>query len=60
MGDQIELTDVAGPWACSNPGQQKGTYKWKANSAALTFSKVADTCDDRPKTLVSTAWKPQK
>jgi hypothetical protein len=56
-GGQIELTDVKGPWACTNAGQQTGTYDWKFDSSALTFSKVADSCDDRSGTLLPAAWK---
>jgi hypothetical protein len=57
---RIELTDVKGPWACTGPGQQKGTYDWKFDGTALSFSKVADSCDDRTKSLIPTAWKLQK
>ena len=59
-GGQIELTDVKGAWACTNPGQQTGSYNWKLNGTALTFSKVTDGCDERSKTLVPVAWKAQK
>jgi len=57
---RIELTDVKGPWACTGAGQQKGTYDWKFDGTVLSFSKVADSCDDRTKSLVPTAWKLQK
>ena len=57
---RIELTDVKGPWACTDSGQQKGTYDWKFDGTALTFSKVTDGCDDRAKSLVPAAWKRQK
>jgi|HubBroStandDraft_5_1064220.scaffolds.fasta_scaffold289054_2 hypothetical protein len=57
---RIELTDVKGPWACTDSGQQKGTYDWKFDGTALTFSKVTDSCDDRAKSLVPAAWKRQK
>jgi hypothetical protein len=59
-GGQVELTDVTGPWACTNAGQQTGTYDWKLDSSALTFSKVADSCDERSGTLVPAAWKRRK
>jgi hypothetical protein len=59
-GGQIELTDVKGPWACTTAGQQKGTYNWKLDNTVITFSKVADSCDDRSGTLVSASWKLQR
>jgi hypothetical protein len=55
---RIELSDVKGPWTCT--GHLKGTYDWKYDGAALTFSKVEDDCIDRTKSLVSAAWKLQK
>jgi hypothetical protein len=57
---RIELTDLKGPWACTSPGQQKGTYNWKLDGDALTFSKVADACDDRAQTLIGVNWKRRK
>ena len=57
---RVELTDVKGPWACKGSGQQKGTYVWSFNGTALTFIKVADTCDERFKTLVPASWQLQK
>jgi hypothetical protein len=57
---RVELTDVKGPWACTGPGQQKGTYVWTFNGTALTFIKVADSCDERFKTLVPASWQLQK
>ena len=60
QGGRIELTDVKGPWACTNPGQQTGTYNWKFDGATLTFSKISDSCDDRSATLVPATWKRQK
>ena len=60
QGGRIELTDVKGPWACTNPGQQTGTYNWKFDGATLTFSKISDSCDDRSASLVPAAWKRQK
>ena len=52
----VELTDVKGPWACKGAGQQKGTYAWTFNGTTLTFIKMADSCDERSKTLVSATW----
>jgi hypothetical protein len=57
---RVELTDVKGPWACTGTGQQKGTYVWSFNGTALTFIKVADSCDERSKTLVPASWQLQK
>ena len=56
----VELTDVKGPWACKGAGQQKGTYAWTFNGTTLTFIKMADSCDERSKTLVSATWQFQK
>jgi hypothetical protein len=57
---RVELTDVKGPWACTGSGHQKGTYVWMFNGTALTFIKVADSCDERSKTLVPASWQLQK
>lgn len=59
-GGRIDMTDVKGPWACTESGQQTGSYKWKLDGAVLTFSKVADSCDARSGTLVPVAWKSRK
>lgn len=59
-GARIELTDVKGPWACTKPGQQTGTYNWKLDGTALTLSKVADGCDERSGTLVPVTWNQKK
>jgi hypothetical protein len=56
-GDQIELTDTDGPWACTKAGQQTGTYHWMLGKSVLTFSKVADPCEDRVGSLVKVGWK---
>jgi hypothetical protein len=57
---RVELTDVKGPWACKGSEQQKGTYVWTFNGAALMFIKEADSCDERSKTLVPASWQLQK
>ena len=59
-GDQVELTDVSGPWACTSPGQQTGAYNWKFDGTALTLSKMADSCDDRSGALAPPTWKREK
>ena len=41
-------------------GEQTGTYAWKYENAVLTFSKVADKCEDRVRSLIKLAWKAQK
>jgi hypothetical protein len=58
-GDQIELTDTDGPWACTKAGEQTGTYHWKMGKSVLTLSKVADQCEDRVGSLVKVRWKQQ-
>ena len=57
---ELQLTDNSGPWACTKPGEQTGTYAWKYASAVLTFSKVADKCEDRVRSLIGLAWSQQK
>lgn len=57
---ELQLTDSQGPWACTKSGEQTGTYAWKYENAALTFSKVADKCEDRVNSLVKAAWRRQK
>jgi hypothetical protein len=56
---RLELTDLQGPWACTHAGQQTGTYSWKYANSVLTFSKVADRCEDRVQSLTTTDWKQQ-
>ncbi|SRR5579883_1380814 len=55
--DELKLTDSAGPWACTQAGEQSGTYKWKFENAVLTLIKVSDKCADRVNSLVSFEWK---
>lgn len=56
-GDQLEFADKSGPWAC--PAEQTGTYGWKPKGETLTFSKVADACDERVQSLTTRPWKKQ-
>ncbi len=56
-GDQLALTDEKGPWACTKPGEQTGTYTWKYDNSVLTFVKIADRCADRVASLTTAAWK---
>jgi hypothetical protein len=56
-GDQLEFADKSGPWAC--PAEQTGTYGWKPKGDTLTFSKVADACDERVQSLTARSWKKQ-
>jgi hypothetical protein len=59
-GDQLEITDVAGPWACNKTaGMETGTYTWKVDSGILTFTKVADACNERSNPMTSMQWKRQ-
>lgn len=57
---EVQLTDKSGPWACTKAGEKTGTYAWKNENGALTFSKVTDKCEDRVKSLVNLAWELQK
>jgi hypothetical protein len=59
-GDQLEITDMQGPWACTKPQQKTGTYAWKVNKSELIFSTVADTCQDRVQSLTMTKWERKK
>jgi hypothetical protein len=43
-GDQIELTDKEGQFACEGV---KGKYKWKAQEKSLKFEKIEDECEGR-------------
>ena len=54
-GDQLEFADKSGPWAC--PAEQTGTYGWKPNGETLTFSKIADACNERVQSLTTHSWK---
>lgn len=55
--DQVELTDNSGPWACTEPGQKSGTYRWTYDKGMLTFSIVADKCKGRSEDLTGKSWK---
>lgn len=59
-GDQVELTDKKGPWACNKEGMQSGTYKWQYVNSTLSFSKVSDSCEARVGSLARTEWKHAK
>lgn len=56
-GDQLELTDTGGLWACTKSGEQSGTYTWKYAGSVLTLTKVTDPCQDRVGTLAAVSWK---
>lgn len=59
-GDQIQLTDRSGPWACTKSTEQTGTYHWKYENGTLAFSRVMDRCEDRVDSLTKYTWKKQK
>src|SRR5690349_16785591 len=59
-GNQLELTDQEGPWACRKPGQQTGTYSWKYADSTLTLAKLTDPCQERVGTLATAPWKRPK
>lgn len=56
---ELQLTDTRGPWACTKSGERTGTYAWKYENALLSFSTVADKCEDRVRSLINVAWKRQ-
>jgi hypothetical protein len=45
--DQIVFTDEEGPWACTDPGDGDGTYKWSIDGQVLTLTTVEDQCPGR-------------
>jgi hypothetical protein len=57
---ELTLTDSGGPWACTKADRQTGVYAWKYENAELTFSTVADKCQERVNSLIKLAWKRQK
>lgn len=59
-GDQIQLTDKSGPWACTKAGEKAGTYRWQYQGGVLAFSKVRDRCTPRVDSLTKYTWKHQK
>lgn len=56
-GGQLEITDAQGPWACTKPGEQTGTYRWKYENSVLTFNKLVDRCEDRVQSLTAATWR---
>jgi hypothetical protein len=58
-GDKVKFTDLGGPWACKKPNQT-GTYSWKTDGGALTFTKVSDACEDRVGSITHSSWQPHK
>jgi hypothetical protein len=58
-GDRIEFTDKEGPWACTKDGAETGSYHWNYEKSALSFSKLADACEDRVSSLATVKWKQQ-
>ena len=58
-GDQLEMTDQGGPWACTKAGLQSGTYRWKVGDGGLTLAKLSDACKEREGTLATSIWKQQ-
>jgi hypothetical protein len=55
-GAQLQITDRQGPWACTKAGEQSGTYRWTFENSVLTFTKVADHCEDRVQSLTPRKW----
>jgi hypothetical protein len=56
-GNQLELTDEKGPWACTKAEERTGTYTWKYDNSVLTLAKVADLCGERAVGLTAGDWK---
>ncbi|HEV7139029.1 MAG TPA: hypothetical protein VGN43_20515 [Steroidobacteraceae bacterium] len=59
-GDEIQLTDESGPWACTKANEKAGTYRWKYRNGVLAFSKVRDRCVPRVASLTNYTWKHRK
>jgi hypothetical protein len=57
--DQIKLTDESGPMACSED-EATGSYRWKYEGEALSFSNLDDRCDGRSGDLSGRPWKKEK
>lgn len=58
-GDRVQFTDTSGAGACTKPGQQSGTYRWKADAKTLTFFKLNDPCKERAGALAPQPWQRQ-
>jgi hypothetical protein len=58
-GDQLQLTDISGPWACSKSAGQTGTYRFRIEGGALMLNVVSDKCADRINSLVNLKWQQQ-
>ncbi len=57
--DQIKLTDESGPMACPKD-EATGSYRWKYEGEALSFSSLDDRCDGRSGDLSGRIWKKEK
>ena len=57
-GDQLQITDKRGPFACTGKGLATGTYTWSVETGTLRFSKVQDNCSDRAQSFTE-PWKKQ-
>jgi hypothetical protein len=55
-GDQLQITDKRGPFACTGKGHATGTYSWSIEAEMLRFSKVEDNCTDRAQSFTD-PWK---
>ena len=56
----MSITDETGIDACTGPGRNPGTYRWKLTGRALWFSTLHDQCPDRIRGLADQAWKPHR
>lgn len=57
--DELRLTDVSGPWACTKSTEQTGIYRFRLEGGALMLSVVSDKCADRVNSLVNLKWQQQ-
>ena len=56
-GKEISLTDQSGIDACKGSGREAGRYRWTLKGQFLTFTKLADNCNDRIRGLTNQNWK---
>ena len=59
-GDQLQITDKRGPFACTGKGQATGTYSWSIEAEMLRFSKVEDNSPNRVQTFPDPGKKNNK
>ena len=54
---EISLTDESGIDACVGRDRNPGTYRWKREGDALSFTTIHDSCNDRIRGITRQQWK---